>query len=195
MKLFSDEEIKNEYYFPNNELPLISDCLKYAVNRKGRQNHVAVVGELAELIHEIWMNTDCCPLGIRCMKRKFNEHVWVDYCKLTKQGSPGRKHRAKPKVSKEPTRRSSRNENAADGGKDLTVMVHDPVVDEVPPEKKLKLATSTRSKDSERNDFRNNWDNFLMSKQVIVLIWIFTKIRKATDPKLCLKKRREETIN
>ena len=56
MKLFTDDEVKNEYNFSKNELPLISDILKYVVSRRDNKNHPAIVRALAHLVHGIWTN-------------------------------------------------------------------------------------------------------------------------------------------
>ena len=106
MKLFSEKEIEHEYKFQKDSLPLLVDCLKYVSSRKDVKDHDVVVNELAKLLYDIWMKADCCPMNIRNIRRTFEDHVWKDYVKFIKQGAPGRKHGAKPKVVKEATRKS-----------------------------------------------------------------------------------------
>ena len=87
-----------------------------------------------------------------------------DYNKILKQGTPGRKHRAQPKASQAPTRRSSRNVAAAGESHGTINVHHAPLVDAVLPEMKVKIAKSTRSQESATKDFRKTWDDEVGNK-------------------------------
>ena len=102
MKLFSEEEVKRVHVLPKNELPLVIDCLKYVVTRTSpsaneKVPHHTAVSELAQLLHDLWMAADCCPMNVRMIIYYFENHVWEPYRQLIKEGLPGRTHRAKPK--------------------------------------------------------------------------------------------------
>ena len=156
MKIFTEDEIAVEFNLQKNELSLICDILKYIVTRRLQYSHADVINELAKLVHEIWTKADCCPSSTRSIKRRI-EGVWDNYNKVLKEGPPGRRHRAKPKLPKVPSRRSSRH--ATEESSD-TISIDFPVdkTDEIPPEKKVKLSANTRSKEDDQKGFRDNWD-------------------------------------
>ena len=169
MKIFTDEELEVPFDIPKVELPRIIDCLRYILSRtrrgvKNQQEHDSVVADLAKILHSIWMKADCCPASIRSIKRKIDEHLWPEYRRVAKQGLSDRKHKAKDKISTEPTRKSSRNQAQTDvadrEGRESSesIKVKETVKSvtqkETPVEKK-----NTRFANEATKEFRKKWES------------------------------------
>ena len=168
MKIFTEEEIRNEFKLPRHQLPLVIDCIRYVVSRTtklsgkdGRTiSHGSVVEELAEKLHEVWMSADCCPSSVVRIKSKF-ENVWKEYRRVIKDGSTKRKHRANPKDTEVPlpSRKSSRLSK-----RNIEESIPVPVLSSTEPvvpqsTKIMKSVVNTRSDDCERKEFREKWEN------------------------------------
>ena len=161
MKLFTDEELEIPFDIKKDELPRNIDCLKFILSRRTLQDHEGVVADLAKKLHTIWMKADCCPMSIRSIKRKIDDHLWHDYRRIQKQGSSDRKHKAKEKILPEPTRKSSRNQAQVvvadrEGRKSSE---NEQTVKSVTEKEKLVAKRKTRSTSEATNEFRNKWEN------------------------------------